>query len=590
MQTQINFRHIFEATSNGVIVTDTNGEIVHINRQAEGFLHLSPNCSDGIHIKKISKEFGNIVSKSLELETPILGHKIVTNKYSVIVNITPIFEKKEKIGVVCNFQEMELFERSARQLESYSLLNKQLKAIFNSVSDTIWVCDGQGVVLDINKASEKINAIKAKDIIGKKVADLVKGGMFDQSVTDLVLKRKKQVTIVQRIMKTGKDVLATGTPVFNEKGEISLVVVNSRDVSELNKIQKELQDSRLEAQKFKEKLMELSFQELKEQNVIAENRKMRDLLKVAFKLSNLEVPNILILGESGTGKGLIAKFVHQNGKRVKEPFIQINCAALPENLLEAELFGYEKGAFTGAKEQGKIGLIELAQNGTLFLDEIGDLPLSLQAKILKYLDDGEVLRIGSVNPVKTNCMVIAATNQDLQKLVRNGRFRKDLFYRLNTFTLQIPSLRERPEDIIELTRHFLQVSNKKYSMKKRITACGLGFMRSYSFPGNIRELKSIINNAVVISEDDHIDVFIQNELKSKSDSGLSCPDKSQRSGSFESQIDSVEKEIILASKAKYGSTRAIAKNLQISQATVIRKMKKLGIPRLNRIKNESINT
>jgi transcriptional regulator with PAS, ATPase and Fis domain len=295
------------------------------------------------------------------------------------------------------------------------------------------------------------------------------------------------------------------------------------------------------------------------------------------------------LGESGTGKGLIAKFVHQNGKRVKESFIQINCAALPENLLEAELFGYEKGAFTGAKEQGKIGLIELAQNGTLFLDEIGDLPLSLQAKILKYLDDGEVLRIGSVNPVKTNCMVIAATNQDLQKLVRNGRFRKDLFYRLNTFTLQIPSLRERPEDIIELTRHFLQVSNKKYSMKKRITACGLGFMRSYGFPGNIRELKSIINNAVVISEDDHIDVFIQNELKNKSDSGLSCPDKSQRSGSFESQIDAVEKEIILASKAKYGSTRAIAKNLQISQATVIRKMKKLGIPRLNRIKNESKN-
>jgi transcriptional regulator with PAS, ATPase and Fis domain len=344
----------------------------------------------------------------------------------------------------------------------------------------------------------------------------------------------------------------------------------------------------LEAQKFKEKLMELSFKELKEQNVIAENRKMRDLLKVAFKLANLEVSNILILGESGTGKGLIAKFVHQNGKRIKEPFIQINCAALPENLLEAELFGYEKGAFTGAKEQGKIGLIELAQNGTLFLDEIGDLPLSLQAKILKYLDDGEVLRIGSVSPVKTNCMVIAATNQDLEKLVRNGRFRKDLFYRLNTFTLQIPSLRERPEDIIGLTHHFLRVSNKKYSMKKRITAYGLAFLRSYSFPGNIRELKSIINNAVVISEDDHIDGYIKNELKSKSDSGISCPDKSLRGGSFESQIDSVEKEILLASKAKYGSSRAIAKNLQLSQATVIRKMKKHGIARLDRTKNESI--
>jgi PAS domain S-box-containing protein len=578
---QITYKHIFDATSNGVIVTNTSGVVVYINEQAERILKLASKHSKGMELNKIAPALGDVMSRGLVSGEPILGHHIINDDYSVVTNVTLIKEANTIIGAVCNFQEMQLFEQSAKQLESYLLLNKQFKTIFKSVSDAIWVCDGQGFVIDINKASEKINDIKAEDVVGKKIEDLIATGMYDQSVTSQVLKTKQQVTIVQRIMKTGKDVLATGTPVFNEKGQISLVVVNSRDVTQLNKIQEELINSRLEAQKLKETLKELSFLELKDQKIIAESKIMHDLLKVAQKLANLDVSNILVLGESGVGKGLLAKFIHQNGKRCDQPFIQINCAALPESLLEPELFGYEKGAFTGAKEQGKIGLIELAQNGTLFLDEIGDLPLALQAKILKYLDDKEVLRVGGVKPIKTNCTVIAATNQDLRDLVKNGRFRGDLFYRLNAFTLKIPPFRDRLEDISALVHHFVKATNKEYRSEKKIGTAGLNAIKSYSFPGNVRELKNIIKNAVIMSDSNKIDAFIQEELSTSNQQKPLPLAHRQIFGQLEQQVNAFEKSILLEAKKRCKNTREMAGHLGINQATVVRKMKKHNIAPTN---------
>ncbi|PIV01012.1 MAG: Fis family transcriptional regulator, partial [Syntrophobacterales bacterium CG03_land_8_20_14_0_80_58_14] len=295
---------------------------------------------------------------------------------SLVLNITLIREHGTVTGAVCIFQDLEQFESSARRLESYTRLNRQLKAIFESSSDGIWVCDGQGKVIDVNGASEKLNGIHAKSVLGKTVTELLATGLFDRSVTLEVLETKRQVSVVQYIKKTKKVLLATGTPVFNEDGSIFLVVVNERDMTQLNAIRDQLEQSRMVTEKFKNELAELTVLELKNQEIITESDSMRDVLRIALKLAHVEASNILILGESGTGKGLLAKFIHQNGRRKNQPFVQINCAALPENLLEAELFGYETGAFTGAREQGKAGLFELAQGGTLFLDEIGDLPLS----------------------------------------------------------------------------------------------------------------------------------------------------------------------------------------------------------------------
>jgi transcriptional regulator with PAS, ATPase and Fis domain len=289
----------------------------------------------------------------------------------------------------------------------------------------------------------------------------------------------------------------------------------------------------------------------------------------------MEVTGILILGESGTGKGLLAKFIHNCGKREKKPFIQINCAALPENLLEAELFGYEKGAFSGAGSKGKPGLIELADAGTLFLDEIGDLPLPVQAKLLKYLDDHEVMRLGGTKSKVIDCILIAATNQDLEKLVHQKQFREDLFFRLNTINIDIPPLRERVDDIFELAHHFLQEYNKKYKQKKKISPLTLSLMQAYPFRGNVRELKNIIKKAVIMSEEERIDTFILSSIGNEvlEDWGRTTQ-KEKEINNLVDVLSTLEKEMLKTAKRHCRTTRDMAGFLNISQPSVIRKLKK----------------
>ena len=295
----------------------------------------------------------------------------------------------------------------------YEILSRQFETIFHSSSDGIWVCDGKGVVININEASETLNGIRAEDVIGRNIKDLVKRKIFDQSVTTRVLATGKRQTVMQHIPKTGKYLLSTGTPSLTEDGKIALIVVNERDMTELNTLRKQFEQSQQAREKYRQELTDISLLELERNDIIAESAAMRRILQMALKLSQIGASNILILGESGTGKGLLARFIHKNSSRNNHPLVEINCAALPENLLEAELFGYEKGAFTGADEKGKIGLFELAQGGTLFLDEIGDMPLPLQAKLLKYLDNHEIRRVGGTRSIKVECATIAATNKDL---------------------------------------------------------------------------------------------------------------------------------------------------------------------------------
>jgi len=515
----------------------------------------------------------------LKTGKPQLGRQIFGKRVSLVLNITPIQQNGQVLGAVCSFQKMQQFELAAQKLKSYKQLNKQLEAIFKSSSDGIWVCDSQGKVISINGASEKLNGIKAEKIIGKNVADIVESGLFDRSVTLEVLETKRQVSIVQYVKKTEKYLLATGTPAFDENGDIFLVVTNERDMTQLNAIKEQLEQTRMVSEKFKDKLAELSMLELKEQGIIAETKEMRQVLRAALKLSHLEASNILILGESGTGKGLLAKFIHENSKRRKKPFIQINCAALPEGLLEAELFGYEKGAFTGAREQGKVGLFELAHEGTLFLDEIGDLPLQVQAKLLKYLDDHEVMRLGGIKPKKVNCTIIAATNRDLESLAKNRMFRQDLFYRLNTFTILIPPLRERPQDIFELVNRFLREYNKTYRLKRRISPEVLTKLQSYPFPGNVRELKNILKKAVVMSEEEVLDDLIVRSLEGRVEEQGISDNKRKDKVSLDHQLLDVERKILKSAMARCKSTREIANYLGTSQPTVVRKMKKHGLSR-----------
>ena len=256
-----------------------------------------------------------------------------------------------------------------------------MELILNTISDGIWVCDGKGRVCLINRASEKLNKIDASDYIGRPVTEAVQKGLMDRSVTLDVLNKKRQVSMMQHTMATDKYLLVTGTPAFDQDGKICLVVVNERDISQLNAAKLALEKARQVGEKFREEVTALNLFELTSNAIVADSPKIQELLRTSFKLATQEVSNILLLGESGAGKGVFAKFIHQNSPRRKESFIHINCAALPESLLEAELFGYEYGAFTGASNKGKAGLFELADGGTLFLDEIGDMPLSIQSQV-----------------------------------------------------------------------------------------------------------------------------------------------------------------------------------------------------------------
>jgi len=457
-------------------------------------------------------------------------------------------------------------------------LIKILTALFRVSTDGLSISDPQGNIVACNEASIKTTGLKKENFVGKNVHDLVENGIMDKSITLEVLAAKRQVSTMIFIKPSRREVLSTGTPVFDEDGKIDFIIINDRDMTQLNQLKKKLERTRQAKEKYKDTLSEMSIANLKEQAIVTDNKQMRHLLKTAHKFAKLSVSNILIFGESGTGKNLLAKFIHNNGRRKKKPFIEISCAAIPENLLEAELFGYEKGAFTGADPKGKVGLFELAHGGTLFLDEIGDLPLSTQVKLLKYWDNQEVYHIGGVKPIKVDCIIIAATNRDLKTLVNQGKFREDLFYRLNSVNLRLPPLRERQEDIFRLAHHFLNLYNQTYGLNKSFSQQAIKELVSYQFPGNIRELKNVINSAVLMSEKDVLEKSIINAILDLKIEKQNLPTRhAKESKSLKDQLLNVEKVILADAVSRYGSTRKIAQQLNLSQSSVVRKLKSHGM-------------
>jgi PAS domain S-box-containing protein len=454
---------------------------------------------------------------------------------------------------------------------------KHLMTIFETSSDGIWVCDATGRIVALNRASERLNGVKSEEVIGHNVSIMLEKDIVDKNITPEVIRTRQPLSIMQFIKRTGRYLLVTGTPAFDEQGNLLLVVVNERDMTELNWLQKKLEEVQLEAEKIKSELAELNLQRLQDQNIVAESTAMRQVYNLAMRLARAEASNILILGESGTGKGMLSQFIHQNSPRANKPFIPINCAALPESLLEAELFGYEKGAFTGAKQNGKIGLFELAHEGTLFLDEIGDIPLTIQAKLLKYLDDYEIMRLGSTKAKKIDCLLVAATNQDLAILVKNKKFRQDLLHRLNTFTIRIPPLKERQEDIFALTHTYLSAFNCKYKKKNVILAEGMSALQNHTYPGNVRELVNILREAVVMCDNQAIDQFIISKLQNASselDNGGESP---ARPVSLDDRLNDFEKRLLTKLAKNCRTTSELARALKISQATAFRKLRKHGL-------------
>lgn len=311
--------------------------------------------------------------------------------------------------------------------------------------------------------------------------------------------------------------------------------------------------------------------EINIEEFVFKSEKIKDTLKKTLRIAKFDC-SVLITGESGVGKEIFAQIIHKASNRNQGPYVKINCSSIPENLLESELYGYESGAFTGANKEGKLGFFEIANGGILFLDEVGELPLSLQAKLLRAIQEKEIYRVGGISPIKIDVRIIAATNRELIQMVNQGLFRKDLFYRLNVLNIQIPPLRERKSDIIPLIKHFSDNYNRKYDMGKHFEPNALIYMSEYPWQGNIRELDNVIHRLLINTDKNLITVLdVINNLDIKEE------DKDIRNFSLEEEIEKTEYRIIKEAKFNYKTTRKMAEALGLSQSTLVRKLKKYNL-------------
>lgn len=456
------------------------------------------------------------------------------------------------------------------ELDALKKINRNLDAIIECSFDGIYLTDREGTTIKTNSAIERITGIPKEYYIGKKVEYLMERGILEYSLTKQVIKQKKSASRVQ-LNRAGQETLLTSSPIYNDEGEIDGVVTNIRDLSELMSLQKALQKANEINKSYEKQIKQLQGN----QEIVIKSEKMRHVYETVELVLNVDA-TVLITGQTGVGKDVLAKFIYsQSNRRMQGRFIKINCGAIPADLLESELFGYEGGAFTGANKQGKPGMFELADKGVLFLDEVGELPLQLQVKLLRVIQEKEVQRIGATRPKKIDVRLIAATNRDLRKMVESGHFREDLFYRLNVIPIYIPSLAERPEDIIPLVSHFLVQMNEKYEMNKSIGPDLRSFLFQYDWPGNIRELSNLIERLVLLTKDNMITV---NHLPSEYKSAIhSTPFFLQENTTLKQAVEYAEKQVILHAVKNASTTYELAKLLDTSQATVVRKLKKYKI-------------
>ena len=461
-----------------------------------------------------------------------------------------------------------------RSVEKLNIRLRQFIPILEGISDAVFIDSSEGICLWCNSACEDLYDIEMEEIQGRTMDDLEQDGIFSPSVTKRVLVERRELTIIHE-NKKGVRLLTTGTPIFDDAGTLLLIITTSRDITRISGSRQNRPNAAVL------NLTDLDAADLNEPDgsgelengIVAHSESMKNVIALTRRLATVNT-TVLITGESGVGKSLIAKTLHEEGTRWRQPFVTVNCGAIPETLIESELFGYVAGAFTGSRSGGKRGYFEAAQGGTIFLDEISELPLNLQVKLLEVIQERQITPVGGVDPIPVDVRIISATNRNLADLVHEGKFREDLYYRLNVVPIEVPPLRERPGDILPLLRRNLARCNQQLDENKSISSDAIAILLKYPWPGNIRELQNIVERLVITTSSDVItedDIFIfikQAAEENKSpiaDTSLSAA------------LDKAEREILQQALENYGSTRAIARVLNISQPTVVRKLQKHGL-------------
>ncbi len=559
---------IIEAIYNGVIIVDRDGKIIMCNTSGCDLIGLSEKEMINKHITSIVED--SALHQVVLDEVSLLNVQHRIKDRVVVANQSPIYNDGQLIGAISVFQEITELKHTLNLLNQKEKEVVQLKEILELLYDGVIMIDHQGLITMMNQTYSEFLGVKIKDVIGKHVTKVIENTRMHivvktgQSEIGSFMRVKDKSIIVMRtpIWKEGKVVGAIGKVLYTDINELKTLV------QRLNVAESKLDFYKLELKRVRG--AKYSFDQ-----IIGEHERMKEVKDLALKVAASR-STVLIRGESGTGKELFAHAIHEASNRSEGPLICLNCAAIPADLLEAELFGYEEGAFTGAKKGGKPGKIEQAQGGTLFLDEVGDMPLNMQVKLLRVLQEKEVERIGGSQINKVDIRFISATNRPLEEMVKKGEFREDLYYRLNVIHILIPPLRERGQDIIT-TAHLIlgQLNNELGKSISGFHPDVEALFRRYHWTGNVRELQNVIERSLHIAENgprislEHLPPYLLDHIERHTDVS---------SFTLEEELEKATKTAITrALKASGGNRSGAAELLGIHRASLYRKMEKYGL-------------
>lgn len=562
-----------KALSVPLLAIDTQGKIVFTNPAAENQLNARVGVVLSQPLPKLAEAVGHF-SRSATAAPPLTITRGTGAPYLALLSTVKSAEGQNL--TLCLLPPAPSPPESDQRVHDFEALTLELHAIIDSSSDGLFVCDADANVIRVNPASERIHQRPAAEMVGQNMRELITDGFIDRSAALEASLQKKTVSLLQNMPGGGK-LISIGTPVFDQSGTLIRVVVSERDITEIDKLQHALENQAAIKNQFRHQMLEMQQTELESRKIIARSPNMLKSLRQAMKVATAD-SSVLILGESGVGKGVVADVIHRNSSRADRPLIKINCGAIPESLVEAELFGYEKGAFTGASVAGKPGQFELAHEGILFLDEVAELPLSAQVKLLRFLEDGGITRLGGTEERKVDVRVLAATHRDLEAMVAEGTFRLDLYYRLNVIPIHVPAVRERKDCLVPLIRHYIDHFSHINNQPKRLSRTVIDALLSYSFPGNVRELMNICERLVVMSETEVIDLAdlpaqIAGSVKAPQVEDMDWPETM----TLHQALETVERNLLTKARQRYRSQVRIAEVLGVNQSTIARKLKRYDL-------------
>lgn len=555
---------LVNAFESGVLILTEDLRLIYLNQRGREVLGLDENSDLSNILPQLMYQFG--VHDFVQGNETSRRSKITVNEKDLVLH-TSWFEYDENKRILVSFNQLDTLKKIIKEVDNEAEASSLLSIIMDAINDCIVYVNKDGIVEMLSRAYAEFLSVDRDWAIGRHVRDVI-----ENTRMDIVTKTgKPEIAQVQEI--NGRNMIATRIPIFvNGKVVGAVGKVLFRDVDELNTLYLRINNIQKELNLYRDEFKKANKASYALDSIIGESPGMKQLKDIVKKVGNTN-SNVLILGESGTGKELFAHAIHNNSKRVDAPFIKVNCSAIPFELLESELFGYEEGSFTGARKGGKIGKFKAADGGTIFLDEIGELPMSMQAKLLRVLQDREIEKIGSNISEKVDVRVIAATNKNLENMVNEGQFRLDLFYRLNVVNIRVPSLRERREDIPVLAKYLMEkISEKEGIRVDGISFKALDFLKNYDWPGNVRELENTLERAINFMDDETR--ILAKHLPPKI-TGISSYDSMR---TLKETLEEVEKDVILNRLilAK-GNKSEAAETLGISRTSLYDKLTKYNI-------------